>query len=377
MSRLVDFASSVPDFRRTTKGNLRHKLDDVIILIILGRLSKCVGRVEITEFGRHNLKRFRSLGMFKNGIPSESTLCRIEQGIDEQSLSRCMSEFISVFRKEFNPENERDIISVDGKAERGTLQENGRNPDVVSAYSNRTGITLATEACQEKSNEIKAIPRLLDRLQISGDIITADAMSMQKDIIDKIREKGADFVIELKANQRALRYGVEDRIGRYAPLERHTEGPELSHGRIETRTYSVYDGLELIVDKEKWGGNLTVVEFFAETIRKSTGERTTERRLYLSSLAPNAEYLGSIIRQHWNIESMHWALDKNLHQDNIKRKTTKSARNLDTLQRITHAIFSIWRGRRKKHSDKSKGIAELMRHISMNFTRLIRFLSQK
>jgi len=317
------------------------------------------------------------MGMLRNGVPSEATLCRIDQGIDELCLAERMSEFIAIIQKEFNPQNESDIISIDGKAERGTVQENGRNPDIVSAYSNKTGMTLATEACLEKSNEIKAGPLLLDKLDIAGDVITADAMSMQKDIIDKIREKGADFVIELKANQRSLRYGIEDRIRQHTPLQQYTEGPELSHGRIETRTYRVYDGLELIADKEKWGGNLTVVEFESETIKKSTGLHTTENRFYLSSLKPDARHIGSIIRQHWMIESMHWSLDKNLHQDAIKRKTAKAARNLDTLQRIVHAIFSIWKGRRKKRADKSKGIAELMRSISSSFTGLMRFLSQK
>ncbi len=377
MAWVVDFADSVPDFRRTNKGNLRHKLSDIIVLIILGRLSKCVGRPEIIEFGRHNLLRFRSMGMLRNGVPSEATLYRIDQGIDELCLAEKMSEFIAIIQKEFNPPNESDIISIDGKAERGTVQENGRNPDIVSAYSNKTGMTLATEACLEKSNEIKAGPLLLDKLDIVGDVITADAMSMQKDIIDKIREKGADFVIELKANQRSLRYGIEDRIRQHTPLQQYTEGPGLSHGRIETRTYRVYDGLELIADKEKWGGNLTVVEVESETIKKSTGLHTTENRLYLSSLKPDARRIGSIIRQHWMIESMHWSLDKNLHQDGIKRKTAKAARNLDTLQRIVHAIFSIWKGRRKKRADKSKGIAELMRSISSSFTCLMRFLSQK
>ncbi len=208
MAWVVDFADSVPDFRRTNKGNLRHKLSDIIVLIILGRLSKCVGRPEIIEFGRHNLLRFRSMGMLRNGVPSEATLYRIDQGIDELCLAEKMSEFIAIIQKEFNPQNESDIISIDGKAERGTVQENGRNPDIVSAYSNKTGMTLATEACLEKSNEIKAGPLLLDKLDIVGDVITADAMSMQKDIIDKIREKGADFVIELKANQRSLLYGI-------------------------------------------------------------------------------------------------------------------------------------------------------------------------
>ena len=98
---------------------------------------------------------------------------------------------------------------MDDKAEHGIVQDNGRNSNIVSAYSYNTGITLATEACREKGNEIKAIPQLIDKISISGKIVTADAMSMQKDIIDKIRKKGGDFQIELKANQRSLRYGVD------------------------------------------------------------------------------------------------------------------------------------------------------------------------
>ena len=151
-----------------------------------------VGRTEIIEFGRHNLKKFRQLGMLKNGVPSEATLCRVEHGIDELALAERMQEFAGLFhRRLYKAEGDKEIICVDGKAERG----------IVSAYSYNTGITLATEACREKSNEIKAVPRLIDKINISGKIVTADAMSMQKCIIDRIRENGGDFLIELKANR--------------------------------------------------------------------------------------------------------------------------------------------------------------------------------
>lgn len=378
MESVAEFANSVPEFRRTNKGNIRHKLSDIIILIILGRASKCIGRTEIIAFGRNNLSKFRKMGILTNGVPSEATLCRVEQGIDDLRMADCMQSFMDKFRKEFlNRKAGQEIICVDGKSMRGTLQNNGRNPDIVSAYSSASGITLATELCQEKSNEITAVPILLDKLDIAGHIITADAMSMQKQIIDKIREKKAAFVIELKANQRSLRYGIEDGLKQRHPLQTYTEGPTLEHGRIETRTYRVYDGLELIADKEKWGGNLTVVSFDTQTINKSTGKQTFEHRLYVSSLHADASYIGYVIRKHWAVESMHWSLDYNLKQDRIKRKSLKTARNLDTIQRIVHAIFSIWRFRRKKLSDKSKGIAELMRNISKGFSQLMHFLSQK
>jgi predicted transposase YbfD/YdcC len=374
----MNFAYSIPDFRRTDKGNHRHKLGDIILLIILARMSKCIGRADMIEFGNQNLRKFQSMNMLRNGVPSEPTLCRVENGIDSTELANRMAEFSKIFHDELiDGCDQPEIINIDGKAMCGTVQGNGRNPDIVSAYSPSTGITLATEVCKEKSNEIKAVPLLLDKIDIAGKLVTADAMSMQKEIIDKIREKGGYFLIELKANQRALRYGVEDRIKQCIHKFSHKEDFKLEHGRIEARTYKVYDGLELIVDKDKWGGNLTVVEFISNCTKKSTGAETSETRFYVSNLPNDTPWIGMAVRKHWAIESMHWGLDFNLLQDSIKRKTTKAARNLDTLQRIVYSLFSIWKGRRKKRSDKAKGLAKLMRHVSRSFTNLLHFLSQK
>lgn len=378
MEKVLEFAGSVPEFRRTGKGNIRHRLSDVIVLMILARTAGHAGRQEIIEFGRHNIAKFRAMGLLRRGVPSEPTLCRIEQGLDCAGLARGMAEMMASFRREAaHAGGGPDIVCIDGKAMRGTVQGNGRNPDIVSAYSARLGITLDTEMCREKSNEMTAVPELLGRLDIAGSIVTADAMSMQKAIIDKIRERHGDFVIEVKANQRALRYGIEDRLKTQKPTHVHEDGPALAHGRIESRSYRAYDGLPLIADREKWGGRLTVAVFDSVTVRKSTGVRTAERRLYLSSLPPDAALLGQAVRRHWAIESMHWNLDRNFKQDRIKRKTARAARNLDTIQRVVHALFAMWRMRRKKRSDKAKGNAELMRDVSMSFTHLVRFLSQK
>ena len=378
MEKLMDFATSVPDFRRTDKGNIRHRLADIIMLMILGRISGHAERADIIEFGRLNLNKFRKMGMLKNGVPSEPTLSRIENGINDCAMADRMQEFSEKYRGKLLSEcGIGETICIDGKAQRGTVRDNGRNPDIVSAYSYNTGIVLATEACREKSNEITAVPLLLDKIDISGKTITADAMSMQKDIIDTIRRNRGEFLIELKANQRSLRYGVEDCIKGLTPAYTYTVGPELGHGRIETRTYRIYDGLEIIADKQKWGGNMTIVEYESHTVIKSTGVCTSEKRLYVSSLPIDTPSLGHLVRSHWSIESMHWGLDVNLKQDSIKRKTPRAARNLDTIQRIAFSVFSIWKGLRKKRSDKKKGVAELMRHVSMNFTRLLRFLSQK
>lgn len=155
-----------------------------------------------------------------------------------------------VFRKKISA-SATDIICIDGKAMRGTLYENGHNPNIVSAYSLGSGFTLTTDVCKKKSNEVKYVPWLLDKLYVSGCVATADTVSFQKIIIDKIREKEADFVIGLKANQKYLRYGPEDSIKTAIPTDVYKESPYLEHGRIESRIYRIYRGEELIADKEK------------------------------------------------------------------------------------------------------------------------------
>ena len=366
MTHLRKFVSSVPEYRRTSRGNFKHKLEDILMLVILGRLSKCITRAEILQFGKRHLKRLQSKGLFPYGLPSEATLCRVFQSIDDEKMADRMSAFAEVFRKEISA-SATDIICIVGKAMRGTLYDNGRNPNIVSAYSLRSSFTLATDVCKEKSNEIKSVPRLLDKLDVSGCVVTADAMSCQKGIIDKIRGKGGDFVIELKANQRSLRYGLEDSIKATTPTDIYKEGPYLEHGRIESRVCRIFRGEELIADREKWNGNLTVIEILT----------SSEQRLYISSLDSSAERLSQITKQHWAIESMHWDLDRNLRQDSIKRKAERAARNLDTIQRMVLALIAVWKNRRKKISDKQKGTAQIIRELAVSFTNVLHFLAQK
>lgn len=184
-------------------------------------------------------------------------------------------------------------------------------------------------------------------------------------------------MIELKANQRSLRYGLEDSIKTATPTDVYKEGPYLEHGRIESRICRIYRGEELIVDREKWNGYLTVIEILTSTEKKSDGRSTSEQRLCISSLDSSAERLSQITKKHWAIESMHWDLDRNLRQDSIKRKIERAARNLDTIQRMVLTLIAVWKNRRKKISDKQKGTAEILRGLSVNFTNALHFLAQK
>lgn len=152
MSRLMDFATSVPNFRRSGKGNFRHQLKDMIMLMILGRLCGCVGRAEIIEFDRHNIKKIRKMSMLKNGVPSEATLCRVGNGIDELGMSDRMQEFIGAFHSQLRGFGlDKEIICIEGKALRGTVLQNVRNPDIVSAYSFNTGMTLQRKPVRRKA----------------------------------------------------------------------------------------------------------------------------------------------------------------------------------------------------------------------------------
>lgn len=376
LAHLQEFVKTVPEYRRTNKGNLKYKLEDILMLEIIARLGKCTSRADIIQFGKRHLKRFQSHGIFYKGIPSESTLCRVSQGINHENMADMASAFAAIFYKE-TVDDTADIICIDGKAMKGTTYENGRNPDIVSAFSTKTAFTIATDICQKKSNEITAAPNLLDKIEVSGNIITADAMYFQKAIINKIRQKGGDYIIELKANQKSLRYGIEDSIKTASPIDTYKEGPVLEHGRIETRTCKIYTGKEHIKDRDKWNEDFSVIEILTSTEKKSDGSFASEQRLYLSNMKGSAELFNKITRLHWSIESLHWSLDRNLLQDKIKRKTEQAARNLDTIQRIVLNIIAIWKNRRKKVADKQKGVAEILRELSMNFTKTLQFLNQK
>ena len=127
MTHLRKFVSSVPEYRRTSRGNFKHKLEDILMLVILGRLSKCITKAEILQFGKRHLKSLQAKGLFPYGLPSEATLCRVFQSIDDEKMADRMSAFADVFRKEISS-SATDIICIDGKAMRGALYDNGRNP---------------------------------------------------------------------------------------------------------------------------------------------------------------------------------------------------------------------------------------------------------
>ena len=270
----------------------------------MARLAKCLTRPDIIAFGKANLAALRRMGILYKGVPSEPTLCRVSKNTDGQVFADVMAKFVEGHMLKKNGDA-FEIIAIDGKRMRGTALANGKSPDVVSAHSVSNGMTVCTEMCEEKSNEITTDPSVIEKAVHEGDVVTLDAMGCQEKIVKAIRAKGAHFLIELKANQKTLRWDVEDRIRSATPSESYTSEPELSSGRIQVRHCRIYNGMDVVVDQSKWGANLTMVVIETETIDKSTGIETNETRIYITDLTLSTEILCTVSRLHWSVEVSH------------------------------------------------------------------------
>lgn len=208
-------------------------------------------------------------------------------------------------------------------------------------------------------------------------MLTMGAMFCHREITDPNVSAGGYFVIELKANRKDLFYNSADRLKIAKSYSVTVEDFQLDHGRIDRRACRVYHPEDLDVDPEKWSCVLRIIEVNVMSTDQKNRKETSDRRLYISNLDTDAATFGNIIRQHWSIESMHWQLDRNFKQDQIKRKRAAGARNLDTLQRIALSIIHIWKKLRRKKSDKAKGVTEILRMLRGNLTAIFRFLMQK
>lgn len=348
----------------------------MLLLTVAGRVSGCVTRKDIVEYGNSHLEELRdTYGILDNGCPSEPTLHRMEKHIDCEEFERQYSEFATSLANDCVPdcgENCR-VVAMDGKYMRGTLLANGRSPDIVSLYDADSGIALGTEMCEEKSNEIKAVPKLLERVSLPENaVVTGDAMNCQTGIVELIRQGGSDYFIALKANQKAARWSVEDELpGMTADDEYHSE-PESDHGRIHERVCRVFKNLGRIKGLGKFPDVKAVVEISTHTTAKSTGKEQSETRYYITSIDGCAKLYDSISRKHWGIENnLHWELDTLQKQDATKRKDKTTARNLDTIQKTVHAVFAYSAGWKlpeaiARNKEKSKTKFMSLRRMAMH-----------
>lgn len=217
---------------------------------------------------------------------------------------------------------------------RGTRSSGNKSiVHMVSAWAEKNHIVLGQTKVEEKSNEITAIPRLLDLLVLKGCIVTIDAMGCQKDIASKIIEKQANYLLALKGNQGNLLEQVEDSF-RFLPINAFDEELDAGYGRVETRRCSIISNLSLIESKEEWKGLETQIKIESECYIKNTGKTESQIRLYISSLSADAKLINQSIRSHWGVEnSLHWMLDVGFSEDDSRKRSGFAAQNYSLLSR--------------------------------------------
>ena len=259
----------------------------------------------------------------------------------------CFSEWIAeVFGAELGSH-----IAIDGKRQCATSRKNESPLTILSAFASEAGICLGQYSVEEKSNEITGIPKLLDGIDISGSVVTIDAIGCQTEIASKILEQGADYLIAVKGNQPSLHQDVMETFSHFRDSfslsEDIHECEDMGHGRKEKRVCRVIKEISWLPEADQWPSLSAIVK--VESYREIKGKKSDEERFYISSQSDTAESLGRKIRSHWAIENnLHWILDVAYQEDNIGIRDKVAAENLGLVRKITHAIM-----RRDKSPDIS------------------------
>lgn len=341
-----------------------HALLDVLVIAVCTLL--CGGETfnDMEDFGKAKEQWFRTFLVLTNGIPSHDTFNRVFAALDPKEFLECFLRWTQSLRQVVH----REIVAVDGKALRRAMNKKDNVKYVVSAWAESNNLVLGQLKVTDKSNEITAVPELLRVLELSGCIVTLDAMGCQKKIAREIIEADADYVLALKGNQETVHDEVKSfldatiaetqaarlpgaKLSKPAAALVQVEKVEKDHGRIETRRYYQSDQLSWFADLEKWEGLKSVG--VVESIREIAGEKTVERRYYLASLPLDVELFARAVRSHWGVENkVHWIMDVCFHEDQSRARAGYAAENLATLRRL--ALNMLKREHTKKRGIKGK-----------------------
>jgi predicted transposase YbfD/YdcC len=345
-SPLVTALAAVPDPRRQCK-NLLHPLVDVLVVGFCGVLCGCDDFVELETFGRKKEAFFRRFLELPEGIPSHDTFRRVFQAVCPQALQRCLIQWLQGVRQAV-PAVEGAVIAIDGKTLRRTFDRaQGLGAlHLVSAWATANGLTLGQVAVDAKSNEITAIPQLIELLDLKDCVVTIDAAGCQKDIAAHIVAKEADYVLALKENQPTLYNQVSDYFLEQLEQEgpnrklRHHREVEEGHGRSETRETFVAPATKEMVAPGAWLGLATVVLVIRRCVDHATGKSSDEVRYFISSLPAKVKRLAGAVRQHWGIENgLHWVLDVAFNEDRMRQRDRHGIENLALLNRLAVSVL--------------------------------------
>jgi len=346
-AEVIDNFLDLPDPRvdRTKK----YPLIEIIFLVIAAILSGCEGWHQIKDFGDAKLDWLRKFFPYTEGIPVDDTIARLMRKLDTEAFQSCFLSWMSAVSKATNG----DIIAIDGKTLRGSQdRKNGCSPiHMVSAWSSLNGVVLGQEKTAEKSNEITAIPKLLEALDIAGCIITIDAMGCQTKIASQIVNKDADYMLALKGNQGNLHSEIkgyfEDAFKKeFKNIPNfHCYSVDPGHGRIEKRECWVIKAeAEHLPSITKWDHLENIVAI--KSTRTINNKMSEEIRYFITSATLSAEKALHVIRSHWGIEnSLHWTLDVSFGEDKSRVRAGASAENLGIMR---HIALNILKGDKNK-----------------------------
>lgn len=335
----LSYFKDLADPRQQSK--VSYPLDEILLLCLLAVLAGAETFVDIALFGNKKLGLLRRFRPFSGGTPAHDHLGDILAVLDAGQFQRCFVAWVAA--RLGTPQG---VIAIDGKTARRTYdKKNGRAAiHMVSAFAARQRLVLGQVAVADKSNEITAIPKLLDMLAIEGAIVTIDAMGCQRAIARKILDKKADYMLALKGNQGALRDDValfvaEQKAKGFSDTtisQDHTVDGD--HGRIETRTTTVIHDVDWLTARHDWPGLNGVV--IVESTREIGPRIETETRLYITSLVLMAHLIGPIVRSHWAIEnSLHWVLDMVFRDDECRVRTDHAPANFTTIRHMAHNLL--------------------------------------
>ena len=352
IQQLKEEIAEVTDPRRQY-GNLHHKLEDIIIIGLLSTI--CLGEdfTDMEEFGIEREDWLRGFLELPNGIPDSDTFRRVFERLNPDELSKCLFNWLDDKREPGS------VINIDGKTIRGSGNTEHKAYHVVSAWVAENQITLGQIKVDEKTNEIKAIPELLDMLDVEGSTITVDAMGCQKAIVSQIIENKADYVIGLKGNQGNLleevRFFFENES-----VPNLVQGPEKGHGRIECREYFLETGIEWLQQKREWCG-LNAIGAVHSTVEEK-GQVRQEIRYFITSLTEIADFAYAV-RKHWSIENqLHWSLDVVFREDASRARKDNSPLNMNVLRKTALSLARKTDFGRKRLGGRKKMLKAALNH---------------
>jgi predicted transposase YbfD/YdcC len=333
---LVEYFEQLPDSRQ--QGKTLYPLTEIILTSVCAVLAGANSYVEIAHFGEIKLDFLRKLLPFRYGIPSHDTLGVVFAAIDTKIFNQIFIDWVTSLQ-----ESIPEIVAIDGKTVRRSRDGDKKPIHVVSAWASKQKMVVGQVKTDEKSNEITAIPELLNMLVLKGAIVTIDAMGCQTKILETIVGKKADYVVTLKENQPKLYKDIslyfEGVLSQTlsCPLSTH-KNVDKGHGRIETRTYSITEDISWLDSAQKWPGLKSIGCVQSERI---TGDKTTyDTRYFISSLPADAEVFATAVRGHWGIEnSLHWVMDVVFRDDDCRIRKRHGPANFVIIKHITQNML--------------------------------------